>query len=71
MTTTRSISISLNGDARTLAEGATVADLIAELGLAGAMAVEVNRCIVPKAQHAQHLLEAGDQVEVVTIVGGG
>ncbi len=35
------------------------------------MAVEVNRDVVPRPRHAEQLLNAGDAVEVVTLVGGG
>ena len=50
----------------------TVAELVEELGLAGqAVAVEVNRAIVPKRSHGETVLRPGDAVEVVTLVGGG
>lgn len=71
-------SITVNGDARPLpaaADGASapvVADLLAELGLAGRpAAVEVNGDVVPKAEHAARPIAAGDRVEIVTLVGGG
>ena len=35
------------------------------------VAVEVNRGIVPKRAHQEVLLSDGDEVEVVTFVGGG
>jgi thiamine biosynthesis protein ThiS len=35
------------------------------------VAVEVNRSIVPKRTHQEALLSDGDEVEVVTFVGGG
>lgn len=61
----------LNGEEREV-EAATVADLVDRLGLAGqAVAVELNRQVVPKRQHAQTRLSEGDRVEVVTLVGGG
>ncbi|MHC5068255.1 MAG: sulfur carrier protein ThiS [Planctomycetota bacterium] len=64
--------IVLNGQDHQLAEGATVADLLADLDLSGKrVAVEVNKDIVRRAAHASHLLAADDQVEVVTLVGGG
>ena len=67
-----SIDVVINGEARRLAEGSTVASLISELGLAGKpVAVERNREVVPRAQHAVTVLAAGDHLEVVTFVGGG
>lgn len=53
-------------------DAATVQALLAELGMAGqAVAVEVNKHVVPKKQHGQTELNAGDQIELVTLVGGG
>ncbi|MBA3458674.1 MAG: sulfur carrier protein ThiS [Deltaproteobacteria bacterium] len=66
------ISVVINGEPRTVADGTTVLALIGELGLSGKpVAVERNREIVPRAQHASTLLVAGDRLEVVTFVGGG
>ena len=67
------VKLTVNGDQRDLADGATVAFLLEELELAGQVSwpVEVNRELVPKARHADHVLADGDRVEVVTLVGGG
>lgn len=66
------VQISFNGQPRTIPPGTTVADLLARLELRPAyVAVEVNLELVPRQRHAQHLLREGDQVEVVTLVGGG
>src|SRR5205814_581686 len=35
------------------------------------VAVEVNRDIVARMEHERHQLSPGDQVEIVTLVGGG
>ena len=62
----------VNGEPQRLEEHQTVRDLIAHLGLAGrAVAVEVNKKLVPKRQHESTRLQPGDQVEIVTLVGGG
>jgi sulfur carrier protein len=62
----------VNGQPRELADGRTVRDLVEELGLGkAAVAVEVNREVVPRRQHEQTALHEGDNVEVVTLVGGG
>lgn len=64
--------ITVNGEAQEIPDGCTVAALIERLELSGRrVAVEVNREIVRRAEHADHALVAGDQVEVVTLVGGG
>lgn len=62
----------VNGEARQLAEGATISDLLAELEIhVKHVAVERNREVVPRAQHPQTQLSEGDELEVVTLVGGG
>ena len=49
-----------------------MADLLAELDLnVRHVAVELNLELVPRAQHADCPLSEGDQLEVVTLVGGG
>jgi len=35
------------------------------------VAVERNRVIVPRSLHQETILESGDHIEIVTIVGGG
>jgi len=66
------MQLTVNGEQRTLESQPTVRELIEQLGLKGrAVAVEVNRKIVPKRQHDGTRLNEGDVVEVVTLVGGG
>lgn len=66
------MEIIVNGESRQVAEGATVAQLLQELGLSGRfVAVEVNLELVPHSQHATWRLAAGDRLEIVTLVGGG
>ncbi len=66
------LTIVCNGQPRRIAAGTRVAELLAELGLAGRpVAVEVNLELVPRTAHDRHTLAGGDQVEVVTLVGGG
>lgn len=65
------IAITVNGEARQVPAGTTVAGLIALLGLPGKVAVERNLDVVPRAEHAETPLAAGDRLEIVTFVGGG
>ena len=66
------ISVVVNGESRTIPAGTTVAALIAQLGLGDRrVAVERNREVVPRAQHADTRLADGDRLELVTFVGGG
>jgi len=67
-----SIVVRVNGEPHELPAGSSIAELVALLGLRPeVVAVEHNRALVPRAQHAQTLLAAGDELEVVTLVGGG
>lgn len=65
-------SLTVNGEPCELPEPATVAALLARLGIvAGRVAVEVNEDVVPRGTYDAHRLAAGDRVEVVHFVGGG
>ena len=72
MHTTATIRIELNGAPRELRAGATVAELLQELGLRPeVVAIEVNQALVPRAERERRTLADGDRVELVTLVGGG
>jgi thiamine biosynthesis protein ThiS len=65
-------TIQFNGLPREVSAGATVAALLAELELRPAyVAVEINQELIPRGRHGERVLQPGDQVEVVTLVGGG
>lgn len=67
-----SISIVVNGEARQVNAGATVANLLRALGLnEGRVAIERNLEILPRAAWAATNVEAGDRYEIVQFVGGG
>lgn len=62
----------VNGEERQVPEATTVAGLLDFLGVQPErVAVEVNHTVVRRADHAHHVLVAGDRVEVVAFVGGG
>ena len=66
------MKLKVNGEAREVPEGTTLLALLAQMKLeAERVAVEVNAQVVRRARHAEHTLFAGDQVEIVTFVGGG
>jgi thiamine biosynthesis protein ThiS len=66
------LTITVNGEAKQVAAGATVADLVALLELKPErLAVELNRRIVRRAGWQQTALSDGDRVEIVHFVGGG
>lgn len=66
------ISLTVNGEPRRIAHGASVADLVADIGLNPAkVAVERNAIIVPRSTLADVALADGDVLEIVHFVGGG
>jgi sulfur carrier protein len=70
------LSLTVNGEPRTVARGSTVADLLHGLRLdPRQVVVEHNREIVhgtpPGDSLSSRLLSAGDVVEIVHFVGGG
>ncbi len=63
--------ITLNGESREVADGTSILTLLAEHSLTPErVAVELNRRLV-RAERYGEALKEGDQVEIVTFVGGG
>ena len=72
MTMTASLSVSVNGEARELPAGSTLAQLVASLTTApSGVAAAVNETVVPRGRWADTALGDGDRVEVLTAVQGG
>lgn len=66
------IEIQVNGELREIPLGSTVHDLLTILGLDRLpCAVERNLQIVTFAERTEIKLSAGDQIEIVSLVGGG
>ncbi len=66
------VTVIVNGQARAIRQGATLADLVAELGLTGdKIAVELNQRIIPYGRYAEPILKEGDRIEIVRAIGGG
>jgi thiazole synthase len=66
------LTCTVNGEARTLPEPLTVAQLLDGLGYdRHKVAVEVNGEVVPRVMHREHALAGNDHIEIVTMVGGG
>jgi len=66
------ITLTVNGEARTLPSGATLDALLQHLGLEPKkMAIERNLEIVPKSLYGETVLDEGDRIEIVQFVGGG
>ena len=66
------MTVYVNGEPHEIAEGATLAQLLAAVSApAQGIAVELNRTIVRRRDHATQALSAEDRVEIVGLVGGG
>jgi thiamine biosynthesis protein ThiS len=66
------MTLTVNGEARTVADGLTLAQLLLEMGLErNPIAVELNLRVVPRDRHGETRLAEGDRLEIVTLVGGG
>jgi len=67
-----SVEIELNGVPHRLSGNPTLHDLIASLALTDqALAVAVNREVVPRQLWAERALQARDRVDIVRAIGGG
>lgn len=70
--TTKPITLTVNGEERTLPPGTTVLGLLESLDLVpGTVVVERNRRILPREQYDEVTLAEGDSLELVHFVGGG
>ncbi len=66
------MQLSINGETQELPDGLTVRELLATRSLDPRyLAVELNRQVISRANHATVVLKEGDVVEIVTLVGGG
>ena len=66
------IALTINGEERSLPAPLTLAELLLQMGYNPLrLAVEVNGEVIPGQKHAAHAVKAGDQIEIVTLVGGG
>ena len=66
------MQITLNGETKEIESGLSVSGLLEEIKMPSiGIAVELNREIVPKSEHNSTLLQEGDNLEIVKMVGGG
>ncbi|MFN0050989.1 MAG: sulfur carrier protein ThiS [Planctomycetales bacterium] len=66
------MQIRVNGEPREVEAGITLDRLLAQLQMQPRyLAVERNFEVVPRTRHAECVLQDGDALEIVTLVGGG
>jgi len=66
------MTVTVNGEIRTIEEGTTMQQLLQQLNLEGkVMAAAVNMNIVKQNVWDQHVLNDGDKLELLDFVGGG
>jgi len=72
METVDTISITVNGEPKTVPSGATLTQLLESLALRpGRVAIERNLQILPRSEWATTQVAADDRYEIVQFVGGG
>lgn len=72
MSETFTLQLTVNGATTEVPAGTTLAKLLETMNIDRAqVAVEVNAQVVRRARHAEHALDDGDEIEIVTFVGGG
>jgi sulfur carrier protein len=65
------LEVLINQVPHRLPPGATLADAVAQAGVQPPFAAAVNLEFVPKSRHAQHVLSAGDHIELIAPITGG
>lgn len=66
------MEIWINGEAKTVADGATISDLAGLLGLPDrGVAIALDDAVVPKGRWATMALASQARVEILTAVQGG
>ena len=66
------IEITVNGRSVQIESPMTVEQLLDTIDVPpNYLAVEVNADVVPREEYTERIVDAGDDVEVVTLVGGG
>jgi len=65
------IPVLINQQSHTLAEGATLADAIALMGIQPPFAAAINLQFVPRSQYGQRSLQANDAIELIAPITGG
>lgn len=67
------MKVTVNDEVRQVPENASLATLVAELGLSGkaGLALAVNGVVVPTARWEEHILHEGDGLLLIQATQGG
>jgi sulfur carrier protein len=66
------MEITINGEKVGLSKVITVSNLLDDLNIKReALAVELNKDVLPKAEYDSKVIEDGDIIEIIQFVGGG
>lgn len=66
------IEITVNGERVSIANPMSVEQVLDTVEVPpNYLAVEVNAEVVPREEYASRVIQSGDELEVVTLVGGG
>ncbi|MDB4676898.1 sulfur carrier protein ThiS [bacterium] len=66
------VEITVNGQAVNLPSPMTLEEVLKRVDVPpNYLAVEVNAEVIPREEHSSHSIGNGDELEVVTLVGGG
>ena len=66
------MQIKINGETESVSDDLSIAELLAARKMdPQRVAVERNKKLVPRARHGETSLQEGDELEIVTFVGGG
>lgn len=66
------MNIKVNGSTMQIAEAATVAELLSELGYRDHfVAIAVNADCIPRRTYAEHHLSESDSIEILAPMAGG
>ena len=66
------LEIRINGESRSVSPSTSLSQLLEELSLQSKqVAIEVNMELIPRTKHSEYEIQPGDEIEIVTLAGGG
>jgi thiamine biosynthesis protein ThiS len=66
------MKITLNGEKKEFEEPIKITDILTRLKIKNvALAIEINKNILPKSEYDSYMIKDGDVIEIVQFIGGG